>query len=120
MKKSAPPMPITAMSARPVARPSSPSMRLKALIAPTIQNSVKQRSSQAGIQDMTGSARKPMSHQKKTPSATPTCPASFTSGGSPNLSSSRPTTTSAPVRTIRRWRMSLETSGESCEPVTCM
>ena len=113
-------MPTAAMSASPVARPSIPSMRLKALTAPTIQNVVRTQSSHTGMPAKNGTVWKPAWHQKNAPSATATCPASFTRGGSPNLSSASPTTTSAAESAITRPMTSFGKSGESCAPVSSM
>ena len=49
VKKSEPAMPAEAITASPVARPSSPSMKLKAFTAPTIQKTVTAVSSAGGI-----------------------------------------------------------------------
>ena len=113
-------MPNAAMSARPVARPSIPSMRLKALTAPTIQNVVRMQSSHTGMSAKNGTVWNPAPHQKNAPCATATWPSSLTSGGRPNLSSASPTKTSAAERPITRQMTSFGKSGESCAPVTDM
>ena len=120
MKASAPPMPIAAMSARPVARPSIPSMRLKALTAPTIQNVVSAQSSHTGIFAKNGTVWSPAPHQKNAPKATAIWPSNLTNGGKPNLSSASPTTTSTTDRPITRQMTSFGKSGESCAPVMDM
>ena len=81
-------MPITAMRASPLASPSSPSMRLNAFIAPTIQKMVRTQSSGAGMEGQRSA--KPRSTQNHTRSPTTNCPASFASGESDHLSSASP------------------------------
>ena len=95
-------------------------MRLNALIAPTIQNTVQKQSRAGRMPLRSGIVWKPMLHQKNAPSATATCPASFTRGGRPNLSSSRPTPTSAPQSAIMRSSTAFEKSGETGFPVMRM
>ena len=92
-KNSAPAIPTHAMSERPEASPSSPSIRLNAFTAPTIQNTVTAQSSQPGIDGNVPA--NPTPAQKCAATATATCPSSFTFGGSESMSSTNPSTTSA-------------------------
>ena len=88
-KNMVPAMPRVAMKARPVARPSRPSMRLNALTAPTIQHTVRRQSNHAG--SIGHSARNPSPAHHHARNATATWKASFSFGRSDHLSSTRPT-----------------------------
>ena len=81
-------MPTTAMSARPLARPSSPSIRLKALTAPVIQKTVSTQSSHRGSSGQR--SRNPRSAQNQARKAMTSCPKSFSFGDRENLSSASP------------------------------
>ena len=83
-------------------------MRLNALTAPTIQKVVRMQSSHGGMPEKNGTMWNPARQKKNAPSATATCPASFTTGGRPNLSSARPTATRTAERPIKRQMTSFE------------
>ena len=81
-------MPRVAIRAIPEASPSSPSMRLNAFTAPTIQNTVRMQSTGAGRAGH--NVLKPSPPQHQVAKATASCPRSLSFGGSPHLSSAGP------------------------------
>ena len=84
-------MPVAAMSAMPVASPSTPSIKLNAFISATNQNIVAIASTHSGnAKPRMFCSRMPDS---KAAAATTTCPANFTIGLRSSRSSNRPSST---------------------------
>ena len=88
------------MRAIPEASPSSPSMRLNAFTAPTIQNTVRTQSTAAGSAGHR--VLKPRPPQNHVANATTICPSSLSFGGRLHLSSASPSRKITPASAVTR------------------
>ena len=88
------------MRAIPEASPSSPSMRLNAFTAPTIQNTVRMQSTAGGSAGQ--SVLKPSPPQNHVANATAIWPSSLSFGGRLHLSSTSPMRNRMPASAVIR------------------